>query len=94
MKLKLIFVLWPSFVVAGLLNSLFFTVFDPLDLSVNGEPLFHNRMVAYSIGFFVCWLFTGISSALTVFFERDREVINGYCPVPLTKRDSSDGLAH
>jgi hypothetical protein len=70
---KPMLVLWPSFIVAGVLNSLFFTLFDPLELTMNGEPIFASRMVAYSIGFFVCWAFTAVSSGLTLFFERDSE---------------------
>ncbi|MFC4158522.1 hypothetical protein [Chitinimonas lacunae] len=94
MKLKSILVLWPSFVVAGILNSLFFTLFDPLELTVNGEPLFSSRMVAYSVGFFICWLFAGLSSGLTLFFERDREQVNRYCAVDPHKRRHQDTLAH
>ncbi|GAB3264395.1 hypothetical protein [Chitinimonas naiadis] len=85
MKLKSILVLWPSFLVAGIVNSLFFTLFDPLDLMVSGEPIFDSRVVAYSVGFFVCWLFAGLSSGLTLFFERDGAEVNKYCPVDFSK---------
>jgi len=97
MKLKSILILWPSFVVAGILNSLFFAVFDPLELIVNGDPIFSNRVLAYSVGFFICWAFTSLSSGLTLFFERDREQINKYCPMPVRKPDGSSdhgSLAH
>lgn len=96
MKLKSILVLWPSFLVAGILNSLFFTLFDPLELTFQGEPLFETRVMAYSIGFFVCWLFAGLSSGLTLFFERDREQLNRYCPVDFSKQQDHDPgtLAH
>ncbi|QDQ28723.1 hypothetical protein FNU76_21515 [Chitinimonas arctica] len=85
MKLKSILVLWPSFLVAGLVNSLFFTLFDPLELMSGGEPIFESRVLAYSVGFFVCWLFAGLSSGMTLFFERDSEQVNRYCPVDYGK---------
>ncbi|GLR13366.1 hypothetical protein QWZ03_10885 [Chitinimonas viridis] len=97
MKLKSILVLWPSFLVAGIVNSLFFTLFDPLEMTMAGEPLFDSRVLAYSVGFFVCWLFAGLSSGLTLFFERDREQVNRYCPVDFSKPEGErDGgtLAH
>lgn len=94
MKLKSILVLWPSFLVAGILNSLFFTLFDPLELSLGGEPLFESRVVAYSCGFFICWLFAGLSSGLTLFFERDSEQINRYCPVDFNRPPQEDPEAH
>jgi hypothetical protein len=94
MRFRSVLVLWPSFVVAGVLNSLFFALFDPLDLTVNGEQVFASRMVAYSVGFFVCWLFTAVSSGLTLFFERDREQVNRYCPLPQVKHEAHDDAGH
>lgn len=94
MKMKSILVLWPSFLVAGILNSLFFTLFDPLELMLGSEPLFDSRVVAYSCGFFICWLFAGLSSGLTLFFERDRSEINRYCPVDFNHAPQEDKQAH
>lgn len=83
MKFKTILILWPSFLVAGIVNSLFFTLFDPLEMVINGEAIFDNRVVAYSIGFFACWLFAGLSSALTLFFERGNEQVDRFGPIQL-----------
>lgn len=94
MKFKSMLVLWPSFVVAGILNSLFFALFDPLELVVNGEQIFTSRMVAYSVGFFVCWVFTAVSSGLTLFFERDSDRVNRFCPIPPAKPKDDHHLAH
>jgi len=33
-----IFILWPSFIVGGIGEVLFFTVFDPRELYLFGEP--------------------------------------------------------
>jgi hypothetical protein len=78
---KLIYILWPSFIVAGAAEALFFTVFDPHDMSVFGEPLLVARTTIYSVGFFLFWAFAAASSALTCFFQRTSAEINR-CPIP------------
>ncbi len=65
-----ILVLWPSFLVGGIGEVIFFTVFDPQELYLFGEPTSLSRMGVYSIGFFLCWGFAAASSALTVFLAR------------------------
>lgn len=68
-------ILWPSFVLAGMADGVFFTWFDPLDLlSCTGQPPF-GRLGAYSIGFFMFWLLAAGSSALTCFFLRTGDTV-------------------
>jgi hypothetical protein len=62
-----ILVLWPSFIVGGIGEVIFFTVFDPKDLYLFGEVTSLSRLGVYSIGFFLCWAFAAVSSAFTVF---------------------------
>jgi len=82
---RLIWILWPSFIVAGAAEALFFTVFDPQDLSVFGDPLHASRTAIYSVGFFMFWAFAACSSALTCFFQRTGAEINR-CPLPAEER--------
>lgn len=63
-------VLWPSFLVAGAATIVFFTAFDPIEMISTGGELAVSRMGAYSLGFFVFWLFTALSSFLTLYFIR------------------------
>jgi len=65
-----ILILWPSFIVGGVGEVIFFTVFDPRELYLFGEVTQLSRMAVYSVGFFLCWAFAAISSALTVFLAR------------------------
>lgn len=67
---NLILILWPSFIVGGAGEVLFFTVFDPKELYLFGEASSLSRLAVYSIGFFLCWAFAAASSALTVFLAR------------------------
>ncbi len=82
---NLIYILWPSFIVAGAAEAVFFTVFDPHDLSVFGEPLNATRTAIYSAGFFMFWAFAAASSALTCFFQRSSAEINR-CPITPEER--------
>jgi hypothetical protein len=79
------FVLWPSFIVGGIGEVIFFTVFDPKELYLFGEPASLSRLAVYSIGFFLCWAFAAASSAFTCFLNRSAEEINR-CPLPPVAR--------
>lgn len=57
---------WPAFLVAGLLEMLVFAMIDPQDLQgFGGEPLEISRTAIYTVVFFVFWGATMLSSALT-----------------------------
>lgn len=73
---KLIQVLWPSFLVAGVAEMLFFTVIDPQELYLLGEPVNFSPIATYSIGFFGFWLICAASSLATLFFQRGAKEIN------------------
>jgi hypothetical protein len=67
---KVISILWPSFLTAGLATILFFTAFDPeLIVAISGYGEI-SRMAGYTIGFFLFWLLTSSSCALTCYFQR------------------------
>lgn len=65
--LKVLLVLWPSFVVAGIAEGVFFTVVDPQELYLFGEPVHFSRLATYSIGFLGFWLACAASSLMTWF---------------------------
>jgi len=73
---NLITILWPSFIVAGAAEAVFFTVFDPQELNLFGEPIEASRTAMYSVGFFLFWAFAAASSALTNFFHKTSAEIN------------------
>jgi hypothetical protein len=80
-----IHILWPSFIVGGIGEVLFFTIFDPKELYLFGEPSSLSRLGVYSIGFFLCWAFAAASSAFTCFLQRSAEEVNR-CPLPPVQR--------
>ena len=74
---RIIAVLWPSFIMSGIATGIFFTVFDPFELMMLLEQPDMSRMGAYSIGFFVFWLLTSSTCALTCYFQRPCDRVNG-----------------
>jgi hypothetical protein len=84
-RLQLVRILWTSFMVAGVAEAVFFTVFDPTELVVMGEPVTLSRTAVYSIGFFAFWAVTAVTSALTCFMQMSADQINR-CPLQPTQR--------
>ena len=61
-------ILWLSFLMAGIATGVFFSVIDPFELKHCVDFPEVGRTAAYSIGFFLFWLLTSISSLLAAFF--------------------------
>jgi hypothetical protein len=74
---RVIAVLWPSFIMAGVATVVFFTAFDPVELLGHPEGAPGAiRLRAYSVGFFLFWLLTASSCLLTCYFQRPCDDIN------------------
>lgn len=73
---KWVQVLWPSFLVAAVVEAIFFTVIDPQELYLLGEPVRLSRIATYSIGFFGFWLICAASSLTTIFLQRSADEVN------------------
>lgn len=69
----LMWVLWPSFLVAIPASGVYFSLFDPVDLDLLGLHVAADRGSAYTVGFLAFWLLGAASSALTLFVARDRD---------------------
>ena len=82
---RLMWVIWPAFLVAGAAEGIFFTVFDPFDLHFFGATLDVSRVVIYTMGFFGFWGLGIASSALTVFLERSPWEVKR-CPIEPVER--------
>ncbi len=60
-----IWVLWPAFIAAGIAEVAFFTVIDPRQLYLLGQPVDLSPTASYSVGFFLFWLLCVGSSMMT-----------------------------
>jgi hypothetical protein len=65
---QMISILWPSFITAILASGGFFSAFDPRDLLPFNLDIEVSPLAAYSIGFFLFWIISAISSAGTLYF--------------------------
>jgi hypothetical protein len=72
---RAIWILWPSFIAAGIGTVLLFSLLDPVDLRFVG-PLELGRKAGYTIGFFFFWAIAAGSSALTCFLQRRSDEVN------------------
>ena len=61
-------VLWPSFAIAIVATGVFFSAFDPRDLVPFNLDIDISPTAAYTIGFFLFWLFAILSSLGTLYF--------------------------
>jgi hypothetical protein len=74
--LRMMRVIWPAFLIAGIAELIFFSVFDPFDLHFFGATLDLSREAIYTMGFFGFWGLGIASSALTVALEGDAEAVD------------------
>lgn len=72
-------ILWPSFLMAGLLEMTVFAFVDPQSLHwLDGADVTLSPSAVYSTAFFVFWLVISLASALTLLLqvEPDRVPVN------------------
>jgi hypothetical protein len=74
-------VLWPSFLMAGVLEMLLFAVVDPSALQwFGGEAFDWPRQAVYTATFFIFWGVMAVASALTVLLMRAEGEVNRQDP--------------
>ena len=70
-------VVWPAFLVAGVLEIAVFAFVDPQSLhTVRGVSLQLSDTTVYSLAFFVFWVATAAACALTLLLQRAAEDVN------------------
>jgi uncharacterized membrane protein YcfT len=78
---RLMWIVWPAFLMAGVIEMLVFAMVDPQDLTWFGHPLEISRQGVYTLSFFVFWLITSISGGLTTLLSMSPFEVNR-CPLP------------
>ncbi len=76
---------WPAFLVAAVLEVLVFSVVDPQDLHWFGQPVELSRQGVYTLSFFVFWIVTMLSSGLTTLLSMSPFEVNR-CTLPASDR--------
>ncbi|EJE50035.1 hypothetical protein PMI14_05374 [Acidovorax sp. CF316] len=91
---RLMWIAWPAFLMAGVLEMLVFAFVDPQDMHwFGGQPLSLSREGVYTVAFFVFWLVTMASSALTTLLAMSPFELNR-CPVAVTERPADCARHH
>lgn len=62
---RLMWIVWPAFMSACLLELVVFAVVDPLELHWSGQTLAWSRQSVYAAAFFFFWAAAMLSGALT-----------------------------
>ena len=78
---RLMWIAWPSFLVAGVIEMFVFAMVDPADLHWFGQPVELSRNGVYTLAFFAFWGMTMVSSALTTLLSMSPFEVNR-CPLP------------
>lgn len=86
MKQRLMWIAWPAFLTAGVLEMAVFALVDPEAIhGLDGEPLALSRSAVYTLAFFGFWGATMLSSALTTLLAASPFEVNR-CPLPVQGR--------
>jgi len=70
---RIIAILWPSFIMAGIATVLFTVTFDPAVIFVDYDV---SRLGLYSICFFLFWLLGAVTATSTCYFLKPCAAIN------------------
>ncbi|MCX7692636.1 MAG: hypothetical protein N2055_04465 [Tepidimonas taiwanensis] len=82
---RILWIAWPAFLMAAVLEMVVFAFVDPAELHWAGERLGWSRQAVYTVTFFVFWALTSASSALTTLLSMSPWEVNR-CPVPPDQR--------
>lgn len=76
MQQKLMAILWPSFLMAGIAVGVFFSLVNPQELYLLGKVVDFPPVATYSIGFLAFWILCAASSWLTCYLRSSSDEIN------------------
>jgi hypothetical protein len=70
-------IVWPAFLMAGLLEVLVFAMVDPQDFHWFGHALAWPPQAIYTVVFFMFWATTLVACALTAVLSLSASEVNG-----------------
>ena len=73
---QMMWILWPSFIAAGIGVGIVFTLIDPMELVVLGDHVRASRTTIYSLGFFILWAIAAMASAMSCFLATGNDAFN------------------
>jgi hypothetical protein len=82
---RIMWIAWPAFLAACLLELVVFAFADPADLSWSGQPLGISRQGVYTLAFFAFWLVSMAACLLTTLLRMPPAEVNA-CPFDPSQR--------
>jgi hypothetical protein len=82
---RMMWIAWPAFLVACVLEALVFVLVDPQDLHWFGEPVMLSKEGIYTLAFFAFWAIAMVGSALTTMLSMSPFEVNR-CPMAVDDR--------
>jgi hypothetical protein len=88
MATRMLWIAWPAFMAACVLELMVFAVVDPVELQWSGHNLGWSRQSVYTIAFFAFWIVSMLACALTTLLRIDPAELNR-CPYPRDQRPTA-----
>ncbi|HJW11076.1 MAG TPA: hypothetical protein VJ598_04780, partial [Albitalea sp.] len=77
MKQRALQILWPAFLMAGVLEMMVFAVLDPSDMHwFGGPPVELSRQAVYTLTFLIFWGVIAVAGAMTALLELSSRELN------------------
>jgi uncharacterized membrane protein YcfT len=76
LKLRWMTIVWPAFLMAGVLEILVFSMVDPQDFHWLAHTLGWSNEAIYTVMFFMMWAITAVACALTALLSLTAEEVN------------------
>lgn len=70
--LRIMQILWPAFLMATVGVGLLFSMVDPDELVIFGQPMAGAHMSAYGCGFLMLWALCSVSAATTLWLAGNK----------------------
>jgi hypothetical protein len=83
MKTRALTIVWPAFLMAGVLEMLVFAVIDPGDLHWFGGPaIAWSASAVYTVTFLIFWSVVSTAGAMTALLLLEPEAVNQQAEPP------------
>lgn len=73
---RLMWIVWPAFLAAGVMEMLVFAAFDPHDMLWLGQGIELSRTAIYTLAFFAFWAVFVVAGYLTVLLSISASEVN------------------
>jgi len=76
LAMRWMWIAWPAFLAAGVMEMLVFAVFDPQHMQWLGQSTELSRMTVYTCAFFIFWAVFLVAGYLTILLSRSALEVN------------------